>query len=87
MVMIVVSLLIEKKYKLKVDNKNVDFPIQFFLGSIYNKFGAINSREVSSEENVYNFPVDCNAINKSDILNIHKYLMIKNNKKYLDFLK
>ena len=87
MVMIVVSLLIEKKSKFKVDNKNVHFPVQFFLGSISNKFSAINSREVSSEENLYNFPVDYNAINKSDILNIHKYLMIKNKKKYLDFLK
>ena len=29
--------------------------------------------------NVYHFLVDYNAINKSEILNIHIYLMVKNN--------
>ena len=29
--------------------------------------------------NVYDFSVDYSAIDKSNILNIHKYLMIKNN--------
>ena len=29
--------------------------------------------------NVYTFSVDYSAIDKSNILNIHKYLMIKNN--------
>ena len=29
--------------------------------------------------NVYNFSVDYNSINKPSILNIHKYLLIKNN--------
>ena len=29
--------------------------------------------------NVYNFSVYYNAIEKSDILNIHKYLMVKSN--------
>ena len=28
---------------------------------------------------MYNVSVDCDAIDKSDILNIHKYLMVKNN--------
>ena len=28
---------------------------------------------------MYDFPVDYNSVDKSDILNIHKYLMIKNN--------
>ena len=36
------------------------------------------SREVSLNGNVYDFSVDYNSIDKSDILNIHKYLMIKN---------
>ena len=31
--------------------------------------------------NVYDFSVDYNSIDKSDILNIHKYSMTKNNKK------
>ena len=29
--------------------------------------------------NVYDFSVDYNSIDKSDILNIHKYLMTMNN--------
>ena len=36
-----------------------------------------DAKEVSL--NVYNFSVDYDAIDKSDILNIHKYLMVKNN--------
>ena len=55
--------------------------IQFCLGNISNGFGAFDSREVSLRENVYDFPFDYNAIDKSDILSIHKYLMNKNNTK------
>ena len=36
-------------------------------------------REVSLHENVYDFSVDWDSIDKSDMLNIHKYLMSKNN--------
>ena len=46
-----------------------------------NSFGAVESRDVSLKGNVYDFSVNNNAIDKSDILNIHKYLMIKNNVK------
>ena len=28
---------------------------------------------------MYDFPVDYNHIDKSNVLNIHKYLMVKNN--------
>ena len=37
------------------------------------------SREVSLNGNLFDFSVDYNSINKSDILNMHKYLMTKNN--------
>ena len=41
-------------------------------------FGSIEKhREVSLNGNVYNFSVDYNSIDKSDILNRHKYLMTK----------
>ena len=73
MVIIVISLLMENKS----DNKNVNFPTLFYLGSVSNKFGAIDLREISLEWNGYNFSVDYNAINKSEILNIHKYLIVK----------
>ena len=68
-------------FKFKADNKNINFPTQFYLGSISNEFGVTASREVSLKENVYGFSVDYNDINKSDILNIHKYLMVKNKTK------
>ena len=37
-----------------------------------------DSKEVSFKENAYEFSVDYDAIDKSNILNIHQYLMIKN---------
>ena len=80
--MIVIYLLMEKKsLSLKPIKKNVSFPTQFYLRSISNSFGAVESRDVSLKGNVYDFSVNNNAIDKSDILNIHKYLMIKNNVK------
>ena len=66
-------------FKFKPDNKNVNFPTQFCLGSISNGFSIAESREVPLNGNVYNFSVNYNSIDKSDILKIHKYLMTKNN--------
>ena len=68
-------------FKFKGNKKYVNFPTQFCLGSISNGFGVIDSREVSLKENVYDSSVDYEATDKSDILNIHKYLMINNNLK------
>ena len=36
------------------------------------------SREISLKGNLCDFSIDYNAIDKSDILNIHKYLMVNN---------
>ena len=44
-----------------------------------NGFGATESREVSLKGYVYMIFHDYSAIDKSDALNIHKYLMVKNN--------
>ena len=80
MLIIVICLLMEKEiFKFKANNKIVNFPKQFFLGSIANGFSATESREVSLIGNVYDFSVNYNSIDKSDILNIHKSLMTKNN--------
>ena len=38
----------------------------------------LESREVFLNGNVYDFSVDFNSIDKSDISNIYKYLMNKN---------
>ena len=60
-------------FKFKANCKNADFPTQFCRGSISNQFSAFNSREVSLKRI---FSVDYNVIDKSDILNIHKYLIL-----------
>ena len=66
-------------FKFKADNKNVNFPTKFCLGSISSGFRAIESGDVSLNGNVYYFLVDYRSVEKTDILNTHKYLMIKNN--------
>ena len=65
--------------KFKADNKNVNFPTRFCLGSISDGFSATESRKVSLNGNVYDLSVHYICIDKSDTLNIHKYLMTKNN--------
>ena len=80
MLIIVICLFVNGKEisKFKVDKKN-NFLFLFCLGSISTGFSATESREVSLHGNVYDFSVDYNSIDKSDILNIHKYLMTNNN--------
>ena len=68
----------EEIYKLKASNKNVNFPNEFCLGSMFNKFSYAEEEELSLKENLYDFSADYEAIDKSDILNIHKYLINKN---------
>ena len=79
MLIIVISLLMEKILKFKADNKNVNFPTQFCLGSISDGFSNNESREVFLNGNVYDFSVNYNFIDESDILCIYKYLITKNN--------
>ena len=66
-------------FKFKADNENVSFPTQSCLGSTSMESGTTESREVSLGGNVYDFSVDYNAIDKCEISNIYKYLMVKNN--------
>ena len=66
-------------FKFKADNKNVNFSTQFFLGSIFNWFNATDPREVFLNRNQYDFSVDYNSINKSNMLNNHEYFITKNN--------
>ena len=67
-------------YKFKINN-NKHYSSHFCLGSISSKFDSVKSEEVSSKGNVYDFSCDFNAIDKFNILNIHKYLITKNNMK------
>ena len=61
-------------YKFKASNENINFPSQFFLGNISNKYDYVDSEEVSLKGNVYNCSVNYDAIDKFNILNVHKYL-------------
>ena len=56
-------------FKFKAAKKNVNFPTQFCLGSISNGFSGTGYREVSLNENL-SFSVDCNSIDKYDILTL-----------------
>ena len=69
----------KEMFKFKANNGNVKFPAQLCLRSKSNGFGASESREVYLKGNVCDFSINYYAIDKSDILNIHKYLMVKNN--------
>ena len=66
-----------KRNEFKADN--VNFPTQVCLESVSNKFNYFELEEVSFKRNIYDFSVDYDAIDKSDTLSIHKYLMAKNN--------
>ena len=52
---------------------------RFCLGNISDGFRDTESGEVSLSGNVNDFSDDYNSIDKSHILNIHTYLMTKNN--------
>ena len=73
--MVITVTCLSKRKKTSLKQLIKIFTSPFCLGSISNKFEA---EEVSLKRYVYGFSVDCNAVDKSDALNIHKYLMIKN---------
>ena len=62
-----------------MENKSIRSKLVMKMLTFQCNFNGIDSREVSLNWNVYGFSVDYNAIDKCDILNIHKYLMVENN--------
>ena len=64
-------------FKFKSNDKNVNFPNTFCLVRKSNKFDYVRAKEVSLKRYVYNSSVDYGAIDKSEILNIHRFLMVK----------
>ena len=68
----------KKPIRLKQIIKRSTFQLEFCLGSTSNKFDYVEPEEVSFKENVYDFSVYYDAIDKSDLLNLHKYLILKN---------
>ena len=67
----------KKKYlSLKPAIKMLTFQLNFVSGAYL--IDLTKPREVSLKENVHHFSVDYNSIDKLDILNTHKYLIVKN---------
>ena len=48
------------------------------LGNISKDFTNDNIKKIALNGYVYNFSVSYNAADKCNIINIHKYLMVKN---------
>ena len=71
MVIVAIYLLTEKTYKFKTDDKNVNFPTQFSVGSMSENFDYVKEEEVSLKGNACDFSVDYNAIDKPQIMDIH----------------
>ena len=63
--------------KLKANN-NISWN-NFCFGSISNDFTKGEQSEIFLNGTVYDFPVDHSSSRKENILNIHQYLIIKNN--------
>ena len=53
----------------------------FCLGSISKDFTKDEQCKISLNGTLYDFSVDHSSIKKENILNIHQYIMIKNNVK------
>ena len=51
----------------------------FCLGSVSKDFTKDKQSKISLDGTVYDFSIDHSSIEKEDILNIHHYIMIKNN--------
>ena len=64
-------------YKFKASNKNDNFPSHFCLGNISNKFDFRWFKRSTLLKKIYDFSVDYDAIDKYNVSNIHRYLMIK----------
>ena len=63
---------LKNAYKVKSKHNN-NYPSQFCLESILNKFEALELEDVSFKGTVYDFLVDYNIIVKSGTLNIHAF--------------
>ena len=67
-----------KIYKFKVKDSEIVAAL-LCLGNISKDWSVDNMKKTEFDGYVYDFSVDCNVIAADDILDIHKYLMKKNN--------
>ena len=63
---------ISSKQIIKLSTFQISFVLEAYLITV-------KAEEVSLKGNVYDFSLDYDAIDKSDILNTHKFLMVKIN--------
>lgn len=76
---IVICLLVEKKFiSLKLTVKILASLLSCVMEAS-NDFGLIYSKDISLKGHVSDCSVDYNIIDKSEILSIHKYLIVTNN--------
>ena len=71
----------------KYINSKQDFQIKRYplcLGNISKDFAVNSMKKKRLNGNMYDFSIDYNSIDISDITNIHKYLMKKHDIKCLD---
>ena len=69
---------IVKTYKFKANDSEVN-AAPLCLGNASKDFSADNIKKIGLDRYVYDFSVDYDSIDVNDILNIHKYLLVKNN--------
>ena len=65
-------------FKFKADNKNVQFSKTFQFNFMSKEFSASEYIEACLNGSKYDFSDDYKAIEKLNILNVHQYLIIKN---------
>ena len=71
--------LMKKICKFKVINKDLNFPALFSIGRVSEEFDRNESLEELFKGRMYNFSGKHSVVDKPDILNNYKYLIVKNN--------
>ena len=66
-----------KSYQFNVKDSEI-VAYHMCLGNISKDFTNDNIKKIALNGYVYNFSVSYNAADKCNIINIHKYLMVKN---------
>ena len=77
---------VTESYKFKAKDSEIK-AVPLCLGNISEDFSVDNMKKTGLNGYIYDFSADYDAVVVDDILDIHKYLMKKNNIKCLDLIK
>ena len=77
-IMVICSLM-EKVSSLKPKMEMSTFQLSFVLEAYLINLTMLKQKKYHLKESLFDFSVDYDAIDKSDMLNVHKYLMAKSN--------